>query len=414
VSVQSTIQLEGRILGMTNNQGNAGDVVSLLGTLVGRSGTVSPTLMFGLVESAVGSSLVLMRDDGLHNDGAAGDNIFGGSYGQTSLGGSYSVRILASLPDPANPSSTLVREWNGGFWIDGPSANDKDKDGLPDDWERRCKLDTTKNNAAEDPDQDGLTNAQELQAGTVPCRADTDNGGERDGSEVAGKRNPLYPNDDKVRPIGHINIRALNKLILIGWTNPLSYTDMLVFVSTDPGQFGNGTSMSQTTPFSLTNVTNGIKYYIKLAGKTADGDGDYSEVFEVTPKEDPDPPSGAVEIDGGVEVVRKATVVLNISSTDKPLNGAAEGANGHLTDQYSIMFNTVSAGVEMRISNDSGMAGALYEPLAPTKPWTLACAPGQTCTVYAQFRDAAGNESLITKDSVLFRGAFTYLPFVTK
>jgi hypothetical protein len=414
VSAQSTIQLEGRILGLTNNQGNAGDVVSIIGTLVGRSGTITPALAAAIIESPVGNKTLLMFDDGAHNDGAAGDNIFGTTYGQTHLGGSYSVRVLGYFRDPTNPSNLVWREWNGGFWIKGPRANDKDNDGLPDDWERRCKLNTEKNDAAEDPDQDGLTNAAELEAGTLPCRADTDNGGERDGSEVRGGRNPLLASDDRVRPIGHINIRALNKLILIGWTYPLSYTDMLVYVSTNPGQMGNATSMSQTVPFSLTGVTNGVKYYIKLVGKNGADEGDYSEVFEVTPKEDPDPPAGAMLIENGVEVVRNKNVLLNISSTDTPLNGAAQGANGHMTDQYSIWFNKVSAGVEMKISNDPGMAGAAWEPLASTKPWTLACAPGQVCTVYAQFRDAAGNESLIINDTALFRGAITYLPIVQK
>ena len=414
VSVQSTVQLEGRILGLNNNQGNAGDAVSLIGTLVGRSGTVTPTAMLALVESAVGSVGVVMVDDGLHNDGSAGDNIFGGSYAQTSLGGSYSVRILTSFKDPTNPANALLREWNGGFWINGPSADDQDKDGLPDDWERRCKLDTTRNDSREDPDRDGLTNAQELEAGTLPCRADTDNGGERDGSEVKAGRNPLYAQDDKVKPINHVTIRALNQMILIGWTKPLSYTDMTLYVSTDLNQLGNGISMSQTVPFTLTNVQNDVKYYLHLAGKNDDAEGDYSEVVIVTPKADPDPPSGAIEINNGAETVIVKDVILNISSTDTPLNGAAQGANGHLTDQYSIRFNTVSAGVQMRISNDSGMAGAVWEPLASTKPWTLACVAGQACTVYAQFKDAAGNESLIINDAVFFRATYTFLPLITK
>ncbi|MCB0139722.1 MAG: hypothetical protein KDE50_07425, partial [Caldilineaceae bacterium] len=47
------------------------------------------------------------------------------------------------------------------------------------------------------------------------------------------------------------------------------------------------------------------------------------------------------------------------------------------------------------------MAGAEWEPFAQTKAWTLACNDGEMCIVYAQFRDAAENESLIVADSIL-------------
>lgn len=100
----------------------------------------------------------------------------------------------------------------------------------------------------------------------------------------------------------------------------------------------------------------------------------------------------------GAEVVKSKNVVLNISSTDTPLNGAAQGANAHLTDRLSLIYNEVSGGVEMRIANDESMAGAEWEPLAAQKPWTLACEDGQVCTVFAQFRDAANNEPLVIND----------------
>ncbi|MCB0098202.1 MAG: hypothetical protein KDE46_20865, partial [Caldilineaceae bacterium] len=93
-------------------------------------------------------------------------------------------------------------------------------------------------------------------------------------------------------------------------------------------------------------------------------------------------------------------VTLYLSATDTPLEGMAEGANAHMTDQLSFQ-NQVSGGVEMRISNDPTMAGAEWEPFAQTKAWTLECNDGEMCIVYAQFRDAAENESLIVADSIL-------------
>jgi len=68
----------------------------------------------------------------------------------------------------------------------------------------------------------------------------------------------------------------------------------------------------------------------------------------------------------------------------------------------------------MRISNDISMAGAQWEPLKSLKPWTLACDLGEECTVYAQFRDAALNESLIVWDSVLLEDLDSFLPIIRR
>ena len=418
VSVQSTMQLEGRLLGLTNNQGSAGDVVTIVGTIVDRNGTVKPTAMAAQVEGPTGAQTMLLYDDGAHNDGSAGDNIYAALYGQTALGGSYSVRLLAAFKDPANPANNLFREWNGGFWIKGPKGNDLDNDGMPDDWERRCKLDIKANDAKNDNDQDGLTNLEEFQLGTLPCRADTDKGGENDGSEVRNGRNPLEAKDDKVRPLGHINVRPLNSRILIDWRRPLSYTNTLVFVSTNPDQVGDPVEMGQQGDFMLDNLTNDQTYYIRLVGVNDDARGDYSEPIAVTPKADPDAPAGAMLIENGKPTTISKQVVLNISSTDTPLAGAAQGANGHLTDQFSLLYNTVSGATQMRLSNNGDMAGAEWEPIVPQRGWTLACEIGETCTVFAQFRDAAGNESLIINDFITLEGVTLdqqlFLPMINR
>ena len=48
-----------------------------------------------------------------------------------------------------------------------------------------------------DEDGDGLTDADEVfNVGTDPCLADTDGGGEDDGSEIANGRDPFDPTDD--------------------------------------------------------------------------------------------------------------------------------------------------------------------------------------------------------------------------
>jgi hypothetical protein len=66
----------------------------------------------------------------------------------------------------------------------GAAPRDRDRDGLPDRWERRHHLSTSKNSAKGDPDRDGLRNQREYQLRTNPRRKDTDRDGLRDRAEV--------------------------------------------------------------------------------------------------------------------------------------------------------------------------------------------------------------------------------------
>ena len=162
-------------------------------------------------------------------------------YSLTGMGGSYAVRIVALLPNPADPNENLFREWNGGFWIKGPQEGeeydgDSDGDDMPDDWEKRCGLIVGQNDARGDKDDDGLSNLEELQRGTSPCRPDTDNGGEKDGSEVKGGRNPLWAADDKAFKVTGITLRPLNNRIAIGWSQrPDTHTAVQVCISARAG-----------------------------------------------------------------------------------------------------------------------------------------------------------------------------------
>lgn len=81
--------------------------------------------------------------------------------------------------------------------IGAAKTTDRDKDGLPDRWEKRYHLAVSKWSAKADPDRDGLRNRGELKYRTHPRRADTDRDGLRDGAEVHRyKTNPRKRDSD--------------------------------------------------------------------------------------------------------------------------------------------------------------------------------------------------------------------------
>jgi hypothetical protein len=97
--------------------------------------------------------------------------------------------------DPDNDGLDNAREWDAGTY---PNDPDSDDDTLPDGWEVQYLLDpmdsTGDNGAAGDPDDDALDNAGEYQAGTDPRNPDTDGDGHEDGWEVERGYDPLNPN----------------------------------------------------------------------------------------------------------------------------------------------------------------------------------------------------------------------------
>ncbi len=86
-----------------------------------------------------------------------------------------------STPRQTVPQSQLYSPTNAFY----AQIEDKDRDGLPDRWERLYGLDDTDaSDASTDLDGDGLTNLQEYLAGTDPRQADTDDDGLPDSWEI--------------------------------------------------------------------------------------------------------------------------------------------------------------------------------------------------------------------------------------
>ena len=416
-SVQSDFRLHGRFLPpIVDNQGMAGDTVPIVATLLSRSGAVPGAQVVGTIEKPGTTDAVVFHDDGVHSDGEPGDGVYGALYGATDVGGTYNVRLVAEWEDPAAPGNDLSREWLGAFWIRGPESIDGDRDGMPDPWEERCDLDTKRNDSEEDPDRDGLVNIEELHEGTLPCDPDTDDGGEQDGSEVWGGRNPLEPADDLCKPLGRVTLRPLNEAIRINWPRPDDFSSMRLHLATRPGELGELMSLEPTGEYQLTGLTNDETYYLTLAGVKDYPEAalcDYSETVPVTPKEDPVPPYGWVLINGGAETTLSKEVVLDLSATNEPVEGVATPFGIQTKGPIQRTIKEVNEDIEMRISNDPSFSGAVWEPFAPEKPWTLGETPGNIGTVHAQYRDAAGNESAIVVDNIRLVTALRVAPMVS-
>jgi len=92
----------------------------------------------------------------------------------------FALALMAALPATAGAK----RHSRHGAKV--AHKADRNRDGLPDRWERKNHLSLRVNQASRDQDRDGANNSAEFAAGTNPRDSDTDNDGMNDGSEDVG------------------------------------------------------------------------------------------------------------------------------------------------------------------------------------------------------------------------------------
>ena len=143
---------------------------------------------------------------------------------------------------------------------------------------------------------------------------------------------------------------------------------------------GNALGAEDTTsPYSLAwnsasgSVANGPH---TLAARARDAAGNTTTTTPINIVVDNQAPTGSIIINGGATATNSTTVTLTLSATD-----------------------ALSAVTQMRFSNN-GTSYSTAQTFAASATWTLTTGAG-TKTVYAQFKDAAGNWSTAVTDTIV-------------
>jgi hypothetical protein len=354
--------------------------------------------------------LFLLFDDGLHEDGAANDGIYGNTFYNTGQPGSYNVNVIAGGTSPINGS--FVRQQITSFHLNGDvdgdgEDDDSDGDGLPDAWEIYFFGTIDLYDATDDPDNDGSDNGDEHQNGTDPTNDDTDGDGEADGTDD----DPLNPGDGNIDPIWGVAYPGDSEVYVhfvlrpeyqfVGFfrgdniDGPFLYHEQLVFPT------------SNVYTDTLGVINGNLYCYIIAAIDTSGNRTANSAPTCATPNGDYHAPHGYIFINDGAAFTHNNDVMLTLWATDTydPEDTEAGPALPAGGDETGV--------TEMMISNRADMVGGVWEAYATSKPWTLNPPATNLATVFVKYRDGDGNESSVYPASI-HTGMKLYLPFVTR
>ncbi len=320
---------------------------------------------------------VALADDGLSGDGKADDGTYGLVLRDLNLPGAYNVRFSAHGTTPLGYPFT--RETTQGFVLE--DAPDGDGDGVPDFRD----LNPSFGDSAEDPDGDGLTNSEEFWNHTQATIADSDYGGENDGSEVARGGNPFDPEDDAIDDY-LVYAQGCNGEVVLRIEVPVTHASLQVQRAPDmAGPFTQIYDGPVPADQLLTlPAVNGEKACYRARSTDVQGRvGGWSPPHCTRSAEDPILPEiTSLALDSGHNWTRSSRVMITVSATDS-------GPELPIVE----CDNAVTSGVTDIIYSPSGdFEGAEWEPFTDVFAMDLPQGADHT-GVFVRVRDGAGNES---------------------
>jgi hypothetical protein len=338
---------------------------------------------------------VELRDDGRSHDGDAGDGIFAAVFRDTFEQGAYEVRLRAT---GNYAGARFEREKRLTLLLS--QAPDQDEDGLPDWWEARYGSSLTSLEPHADDDHDGLDNLAELHAHTSPVEADTDGGGEADGSEVAAGLDPLDEADDRIGPFEPL--LAPGNGAVLGAADLLLSIEQQAVLEIERGPAEGGPfelALAGGRPEGggwLDEADNGVARCYRMRVTVDSATSRWSTPQCVLPALDPFPPEVELSLASDEPFVHELRASIHIAATDEPASRACTGGRpvvgGGPRDPRLVDPSIVPSGVgDMLVSTRSDFRGASWQPYEPELAVDLP--ESDPKVIYVRVRDLAGNES---------------------
>lgn len=412
-AVVSDLTLEG-FLGLEPDERQAGRPMPVVALLSDVDPLLGATVVLEVPRTG---EVRTMFDDGMHGDGDANDGFYGATILNTNAAGGYTVVIDADGVSPL--SGPYQRRKRLSFFMQGDT--DPDGDGLPTWWEQEHGTDPgVFDPRDDDPDKDGLTTRTEYNVTkTHPLDADTDDGGENDGSEVARGADPLDPSDDRIGQPSAKAWAGVEQVRLRFRAGPSPEGDRtapaVVPDAVDiygarrvAGVLGPFQPLASDIPIhggewvdpistSWGGPPDGDEYCycviargpLAVAGAAFEVLSTPSALTCATPGPDPNPPHGELDLIPRLSSVPDVNVVLDTKAYDDPTTEEHQPFDGAILDPLS----TRSGVVEMMISNRADFEGAAWQPYVRSLPWTLEPNAHGRAHVFAKYRDGAGHES---------------------
>jgi YD repeat-containing protein len=186
---------------------------------------------------------------------------------------------------------------------------------------------------------------------------------------------------DSTPPQGTITINGgaastanINVTLTLSCSDAQTTCSQMIF-SNDGSSYSAAEPYGTTKSWTLATGAGTRTVYVKVSDTAAKWSGSFNDTILLETVVDTTPPTGTITINSGADVTSDRNVMLTLSCTD----------------DYSGCS-------EMQFSNN-GVGYTTPEPYGTAAAWILALGEG-TRTVYARFKDLAGNWSVTYSDTI--------------